>query len=63
MMLKLSNVSTPPLPAPHVKGTTGQAKQPMGQFKHQTLTQTQTVITHEFSQLNVTKPHLRNIQS
>ncbi len=26
--------------------------------KHQTLTQTQTVITHEFSQLNIAKPHL-----
>ena len=33
------------------------------QFEHQTLTPTQTVITSEFSLLNMAKPYLRNIQT
>ena len=43
-------------------GKPGWSDRDIRQFKHQTLTQTQTVITREFSQLNVAKPHLRNIQ-
>ncbi len=36
--------------------------QDIRQFKHQMLTQTQMMITREFSQLNIAEPHLRNIQ-